>query len=561
MATMATPHSVRSLVLCLAAPVALLTACADSPTEARPLADEAAQRRSGSMPTLQYSSPIPTLNSDRPSEVPALYLAERIPGFGGLYFENRRLVVVLTSGGDESIARKVLAAFVSDASEMVEPRVEAGSDIVIRNAEHSFLELREWRDNISFWAFGLPAVVSTALSQRKNRIVIGIEDLSAGATVEARLSQEDIPLEAVQIVKERRWRPNAGPLLSPPPPENGPTLRDYRRPIEGGLILARLGNTPGTGCTFGFNAIQSSWAHAVTASHCSSQFAAMDGTYFFEEQAIEDSTHFVGLEYHDPLPSGCGWWWCTKWRLSDATLLAVPAYVQVHQGYIARTMGSGSIMVDPANPTFRITRHALVVAEEDPVHMMGQYSGWQQGTVTDIKDIVGPRGVVLKDQAEADYKAGEGNSGAPVFIRLGGDSVTLAGVHNGDNDEPVYSSYYRAYFSPLANVMQDLGEFDARAPAPPPPPPPVDVSILGPTQIKPEAICTWEAVVDPPGGTYSYAWYNDGILAGTGQYYTGGKDPANQTDHFTVRVDVSGDGLGSQTITVYESPSAPFCFQ
>ncbi|HEX9691039.1 MAG TPA: S8 family serine peptidase [Gemmatimonadales bacterium] len=94
-----------------------------------------------------------------------------------------------------------------------------------------------------------------------------------------------------------------------------------------------------------------------------------------------------------------------------------------------------------------------------------------------------------------------------------------------------------------------------------PPPPPVDVSIEGPTQIRPEEICSWEAVVEPPGGGYTYNWYNDGIWGGTGRYYMGGKDPGSFSDHFTLRVDVSGAGVGSATTTVYENSSAPICFQ
>jgi hypothetical protein len=538
----------RTAGLTLLSLVTLLTSCdrlQESPTEVshpQPPAQE---------PGLQYSSPIPTLDSDRPSDVPALYLAERIPGFGGFYFENQRLVVVLTRDADESIARQ----FVGDASEIVRPRVDEDSDVVIRSGEYSFSELRQWRDNINLWAFTLPDVVSTSLNQMKNRIVIGVADPEASAAVQARLTSADIPLEAVQVVRERRLRPNTGALQQP---ENGPTLRDYRRPIEGGLILARLWDAEGKGCTLGFNAIQDGWAHAVTASHCSSRFAAMEGTFFFQNQAIEDSIHFVGLEYRDPSPYGCGFF--GSCRRSDATLLAVPAYVQVHQGYIARTTTYGSVIVDPLNPAFRITRHALWPQAGDMVHMIGQEIGWQRGKVTDIgKDIVGPDGVVLTDQVVADYKAGPGNSGAPVFIRLGGDSVALAGVHNGDNSEDLWTRAYRAYFSPLGAVMQELGVFDATAPSVPPPN--VQVTIRGPTRIQPEANCTWQAVVDPPGGNYSYNWYSDGIHRGTGLYYTGGKDRGNLTDHFTLRVEVNGDGAGSQTITVYENPSARICFR
>lgn len=93
-----------------------------------------------------------------------------------------------------------------------------------------------------------------------------------------------------------------------------------------------------------------------------------------------------------------------------------------------------------------------------------------------------------------------------------------------------------------------------------PPPVQVEVSISGPTEIQPEAICSWEAVVEPPGGNYTYAWYNDGIYGGSGRYYTGGKDPNSMRDWFRLRVDVSGHDGGSSTIRVYEDESARMCF-
>jgi len=49
-------------------------------------------------------------------------------------------------------------------------------------------------------------------------------------------------------------------------------------------------------------------------------------------------------------------------------------------------------------------------------------------------------------------------------------------------------------------------------------------------------------------------------LVGSGRYYTGGKDPDSLSDHFTLRVAVSGGGVGSSTITVYEDESARMCF-
>lgn len=94
------------------------------------------------------------------------------------------------------------------------------------------------------------------------------------------------------------------------------------------------------------------------------------------------------------------------------------------------------------------------------------------------------------------------------------------------------------------------------------PPDTLNVSISGPTQIQPEATCTWEAVVS--GGTppYSYSWSGEvQPTGGTDQWYTGGKDPAQLSDWFRLRVDVSDAGTGSgwHEITVTEDGSAPVC--
>ncbi len=92
-------------------------------------------------------------------------------------------------------------------------------------------------------------------------------------------------------------------------------------------------------------------------------------------------------------------------------------------------------------------------------------------------------------------------------------------------------------------------------------PTPLTVSVSGPTQIRPGATCTWDAVVS--GGTppYSYSWFNDNMFGGNGPEYTGSKDPGNLGDHFTIRVNVTdvGTSSGSASITVYEVASAPIC--
>jgi hypothetical protein len=94
-----------------------------------------------------------------------------------------------------------------------------------------------------------------------------------------------------------------------------------------------------------------------------------------------------------------------------------------------------------------------------------------------------------------------------------------------------------------------------------PPPPGPQVTIEGPTRIQPGATCTWRAVAS--GGTppYSYNWTNDGLYAGSDEYYTGSKDSGNIGSSFplTVTVTDAADQYDSAEITVYEDESARIC--
>ncbi|MDH5805407.1 MAG: hypothetical protein OEZ54_09525 [Gemmatimonadota bacterium] len=95
-------------------------------------------------------------------------------------------------------------------------------------------------------------------------------------------------------------------------------------------------------------------------------------------------------------------------------------------------------------------------------------------------------------------------------------------------------------------------------------PPPVDVTIRGPTTIRPGATCTWEAVASGGTSPYSYYWTGEIQPYGTtGRYYTGGKDSGVLGSQFTIRVDVSDAGTGSDwsELTVTENPNAMACFQ
>lgn len=94
-----------------------------------------------------------------------------------------------------------------------------------------------------------------------------------------------------------------------------------------------------------------------------------------------------------------------------------------------------------------------------------------------------------------------------------------------------------------------------------PSPDPPSVAIDGPTQIQPDATCTWFS--DVSGGTppYSYYWTNDGQFVSSDPDYTGGKLGGSTKDYFDLKLTVTdaASASNSHEIRVNENESAPMC--
>ncbi|WP_256622675.1 S1 family peptidase [Methanolobus chelungpuianus] len=87
----------------------------------------------------------------------------------------------------------------------------------------------------------------------------------------------------------------------------------------------------------------------------------------------------------------------------------------------------------------------------DTVYLSGIVSGTTTGTVTaeyvrKISTVFGP----LQDQFVASYNSNNGDSGGPVFMNYGSNTVKIVGVHWG-HDSPT-----QAVFSPVSGVTLDL---------------------------------------------------------------------------------------------------------
>jgi hypothetical protein len=307
----------------------------------------------------------------------------------------------------------------------------------------------------------IPRVVFTDIDERRNRLLVAVEDATTQARVEAALVRMNVPREAVIIEF-------SGPIED----LSHQTLSSYVRPMQGGLRIYFQGEHGDTlPCTLGPNARGSirGAEYFITASHCSRQRGGgRDDTPFFQHP-VSNQYQLIGIEIWDPdyfgrntdsrCPSGA------RCRYSDATLVEYTIHPgDVAFGYLARTSSSsrltaGSREISHDNPRFTITGEYYYPMDGEPLEKVGYASGWTWGGVRPGNSCVNaprsdPPDVVYICQSVVNSFAQAGDSGAPVFSWVGGNDVnvigTLLGRLRDDN-----SIHY--VFSPMSGIVNDLG--------------------------------------------------------------------------------------------------------
>ena len=195
-------------------------------------------------------------------------------------------------------------------------------------------------------------------------------------------------------------------------------------------------------------------------------------------------------------------------------------------GHIVRTVGSpatgwgndGPMIIDTINPRYTITEFGDLL-QSNPVDKIGKTSGWTTGTVKatcvhhekDWSEYEGEwHDAKFLCQDEAWFWADTGDSGAPVFRRLGNENVRIAGIFHGRDTVNEFSIY-----SPASGLQEDFGTFYTVEGSLNP----LSVSISGPTEVPPDVVCRWEADVSGGSPSYTYAW--SGVLSGNEWYLEG----------------------------------------
>jgi hypothetical protein len=375
-------------------------------------------------------------------------IASEIPGFGGMFYDEagNLNVYMVHEDGVPRLNRLQLASRLGTQLQAMGVAGAAAQRLLVREGAYDFAQLAAWHLRL-LPVLSLQGVVFTDADETRNRLRIGIQEGVSPVHVEHALQQLDIPRQAVVFEVSHEISPFAGH-----------TLRDRVRPVAGGLqITFQRPEEPDVSylCTLGFNVRPGPELQlprgaptdffATSSSGCSremgSGLAALT-EYWQPLPSVENS--FIGWEIYDPeFHSAGGHCFWPRCRWSNMIGGGYAAGVGVEFGHLYRTLFPGTVVddtpepgsleIDPADSRFRIVAEAPYPLAGQTLHKVGRGTGWTAGPVFDtcINVSVGGQPVltVLPCQDRFTSAWGAGDTGSPVFRRLGADTDDRVVLH------------------------------------------------------------------------------------------------------------------------------------
>ena len=136
-------------------------------------------------------------------------LVDEVPGFGGMFYDSTgALTVYLKDLAGTAAARSRIAAFLGRRTKGTPERIaqiaaETGA-MRARQARYDFRELLSlYRTYVISLASGASGVTMTDIDDAKNRIIIGVQNVSMLGPMRQALAGLPIPADAIEAV---RWR-------------------------------------------------------------------------------------------------------------------------------------------------------------------------------------------------------------------------------------------------------------------------------------------------------------------------------------------------------------------
>ncbi len=394
-------------------------------------------------PTPLSAAPLPeTLLS---ADEQMLAISRELPGFGGLFVDGsgRVNVYLVDPQAHGALAQKAL-----------------GGESRLLRADFRFDELLGWRYALRP-LLGVDGVTMLDVDEAHNRVLLGVEPgVSAGERAEilARAAAQGIPVAALVIEERLAFAPLPADVTAPASKAfpSIATLNDKFRPAPGGVQIVFSGRF---GCTLGFNATLGRDFGFVVNSHCTEVRAERDGT-IYEQGRFGDGP--IGSETRDPAFTTGGA--CPaehRCRFSDA---AFARYSKKSLGKLAQiarpTSGDnhfGSSILSPATSRFTIVGRVPDPLVGQTAHKVGSTTGWTFGEVvgTCIDGNVSGSDVTMLCQTIVAGGGGPGDSGSPVFSRVGSKQAKLMGILWGGGSIPEIGEIF--VFSPLSAIERELG--------------------------------------------------------------------------------------------------------
>jgi hypothetical protein len=364
-----------------------------------------------------------------------LLLGRDYPGFGGIF---------LDASGEAAV-------YLRDPDRQAPPLLKAlGAAARVLRGDYEFSELLGWRYAMRP-LLGVPGVTTLDVDETRNRVVLGIEPgLPAGdrERLALEIAARDVPDGAVLIEEQ----PGVTELV---------TLQSKFRPSVGGIqILHPLDPPTYSVCTLGFNATRGTVKGFVVNAHCTNVRGEIDGVVFSQSlpwdgdigREVDDPPFFTGA----PCPEG------RRCRFSDSAFARYDNPKTSGLGKIAKptrqTTDPPTLTVNPAAARFVVIGPGGSPLVGSLVHKVGRTTGWSVGSVrqTCSDTNVSNSDVTQLCQTRVTADGGPGDSGSPVFVRVGATTkVKLIGILWGGGASSSGETQY--IFSPLSNIQQELG--------------------------------------------------------------------------------------------------------
>lgn len=124
--------------------------------------------------------------------------SQQIPGFGGLFINDsgQLSIYLIHPDKQEAKAREVLSNSELIAKALSNTSASV-SEIKVLKGQYTFLELHNWKKEVSSKVLAIDDVYTSSIDQSRNKLSVGVKDKAVIAKVNEKLSELNIPRDAV----------------------------------------------------------------------------------------------------------------------------------------------------------------------------------------------------------------------------------------------------------------------------------------------------------------------------------------------------------------------------